>query len=115
LVCAEGGRLLSGEPLSEAVEACLGLGPLAILVNCLPAAFVGACLPVLRNSDLPFGVYPNLGVPDLATGFRRSDDCAPDEFAALAESWIRAGAQLVGGCCGTTPAHIAAIARRLGA
>ncbi|HME73294.1 MAG TPA: homocysteine S-methyltransferase family protein [Myxococcota bacterium] len=112
-VCAAGGRLLSGEPLSEAVAACVELGPLAVLVNCLPAGFVSACLPALRSSGLPFGVYPNLGAPDAVSGFRRSDDCAPEQFATLAESWLAAGARLVGGCCGTTPAHIAALARRL--
>ena len=112
-VCTEGGRLLSGEPLSEAVAACVELGPLAVLVNCLPPRCVAACLPALRSSGLPFGVYPNLGAPDAVSDFRRSDDCAPEQFAMLAASWIGAGARLVGGCCGTTPAHIAAIARRL--
>jgi len=111
--CADGGRLLSGEPLSEAVAACVELGPLAVLVNCLPPGWVVDCLPALQSSDLPFGVYPNLGAPDAVTGFRRSDDLAPEPFATLAQSWIAAGARLVGGCCGTTPAHIAAIARRL--
>jgi len=112
-VCGEGGRLLSGEPLSAAVAACVGLDPLAVLANCLPPGLVQACLPALRGSGLPFGVYPNLGVPEHGTGSRRSDACAPEQFATLAEAWIAAGAQLVGGCCGTTPAHIAAIARRI--
>jgi S-methylmethionine-dependent homocysteine/selenocysteine methylase len=113
-VCAAGGRLLSGEPLSAAVAACVGFAPLAVLVNCLPARFVPACLPALRSAGLPFGVYPNLGAPDAAGDFR-GDHCLPDAFATFAESWIAAGARLVGGCCGTTPAHIAAIARRLAA
>jgi S-methylmethionine-dependent homocysteine/selenocysteine methylase len=112
-VCAQGGRLLSGEPLAEAVAACVELGPLAVLVNCLPPGWVDACLPALRSSGLPFGVYPNLGALDPASGLRRSDAFGPDEFALLAESWVAAGARLVGGCCGTTPDHIAAIARRL--
>ena len=112
-VCAAGGRLLSGESLWEAVAACIAFGPLAVLVNCLPAGFVPACLPALRHSGLPFGVYPNLGGPEARGDVRRNADLLPDAFAALAESWIAEGARLVGGCCGTTPAHIAAIARRL--
>jgi S-methylmethionine-dependent homocysteine/selenocysteine methylase len=113
-VCRADGRLLSGEPLAEAVSACVAFGPLAVLVNCLPAGSVPACLPALQRAGIPFGVYANLGAPDPTNGFRRSADCLPEEFAALAESWVVAGAKLVGGCCGTTPAHIAAIARRLG-
>jgi S-methylmethionine-dependent homocysteine/selenocysteine methylase len=112
-VCGDAGRLLSGEPLLEAVQAAVELGPLAVLVNCLPARSVSACLPALRSASLPFGVYANLGVPDAVAGFRTSDDCSPEQFARLALSWIGAGARLVGGCCGTTPAHIAAIAHAL--
>jgi S-methylmethionine-dependent homocysteine/selenocysteine methylase len=112
-VCGENARLLSGEPLSEALEACVELRPLAVLVNCLPPRLVPACLPVLRHSGIPFGVYPNLGAPGAASSPRRLDDCAPEEFAKLAASWIGGGARLVGGCCGTTPDHIAAVARRL--
>ena len=91
----------------------LALRPAALLVNCLPPANVAACLPVLAAAGLPFGCYANLGVPDDVTGFRRSDECSPEGFAECAAAWVAAGARLVGGCCGTTPDHIRAIARRL--
>jgi S-methylmethionine-dependent homocysteine/selenocysteine methylase len=81
-----------------------------VLVNCLPPGHVPACLPVLARCGVPFGVYANLGAPNDDTGFTRSDDTPPVAFAAHAARWMAAGAQLVGGCCGTTPAHVRAIA-----
>jgi S-methylmethionine-dependent homocysteine/selenocysteine methylase len=112
-VCWQGATLLSGEPLSDAVQAVQALRPAALLVNCLPASNVMACLPVLAGAGLPFGAYANLGAPDDATGFRRSESLSPTDFAAAAAAWVGAGARLVGGCCGTTPAHIEAIRKRV--
>jgi S-methylmethionine-dependent homocysteine/selenocysteine methylase len=109
-VCGAGARLLSGETLASAVEAVAPLAPLAVLVNCLPPRAVDACLPVLAASGLPFGAYANLGRPGDEGGFTRSDDCLPEEFAAFGARWIERGARAVGGCCGTTPAHLRALA-----
>jgi S-methylmethionine-dependent homocysteine/selenocysteine methylase len=94
-------RLLSGEPLDEAIDAVAELGPLAVGVNCLPLAAVPACLPVLRRSVLPFIVYANL----IGPGAERT----PQEYARAAAGWIEAGARVVGGCCGTRPDHIRAL------
>ena len=110
--CGSSARLLSGESLRDAIRAVAPLEPLAVLVNCLPPSAVAACLPVLREGGLPFGVYANLGEP-AGDGSRRSEDMLPERFADTAEHWMRAGARLVGGCCGTTPEHIAALAARL--
>lgn len=104
------GRLLSGEPLAEALEAVAPLDPLLVGVNCLPPRVVPACLPALRAARLPFGVFANLGAPLDARGLRRTDDATPAVFARHAEAWVVAGARAVGGCCGTTPAHLAAVA-----
>ena len=82
-------------------------------MNCLPPSNAMACLAVLAGAGLPFGVYANLGAPDDTTGFRRSESISPRGFAASAAEWVAAGARLVGGCCGTTPAHIEAIRRSL--
>jgi len=112
-VCWEGATLLSGERLADAVLAVRTLRPAALLVNCLPPSNVMACLEVLAGAGLPFGVYANLGAPDDATGFRRSEEVTPLRFAAAAAEWVAAGARLVGGCCGTTPAHIEAIRQSL--
>jgi homocysteine S-methyltransferase len=104
---------LSGEALAEAIDCVLPHSPRAVLVNCLPPSAVDACLPVLRKSGIAFGVYANLGEPDSELGFERREDCDPSEFEAYVAGWISQGARLVGGCCGTTPHHIRAIARAL--
>ncbi len=97
----EPARLLSGEPLGEAIDAIAGLGPLAVGVNCLPPRAVPPCLGDLQRSGLPFLVYANL----IGPGEERS----PAEYAGCATDWIRAGARIVGGCCGTRPEHIRAL------
>jgi S-methylmethionine-dependent homocysteine/selenocysteine methylase len=113
-VCWEGARLLSGEPLERAAQRVAADGAQAVGVNCLPPANVAACLPALASAGLPFGVHANLGVPDPVSGFSRSPASGPEAFAAHVAGWCEAGARIVGGCCGTTPAHLQAAARRLG-
>src|SRR5262249_42704594 len=58
-------------------------------------------------SDLPLGVYPNLGY-FTDTGWRFDPGVGGDEYARMALAWREEGAQIVGGCCGTRPDHIAA-------
>jgi S-methylmethionine-dependent homocysteine/selenocysteine methylase len=110
-VCWRGPELLSGEPLAQAVALAEAQGAAAVLVNCLPPSNVAACLPVLAGSSLPFGVYANLGAP--LAGGGRNEDCTPEAFADHVAAWLEAGARIVGGCCGTTPAHVAAAAQLL--
>ncbi len=112
-VCGPGAALLSGEPLALALARLAPEEPAALLVNCLPPSAVEPCLGPLSASGLPFGVYPNLGAPAPGASGGRSEELSPEELARRAESWVRAGARLVGGCCGTQPAHIRAIASRL--
>lgn len=112
-VCGPGARLLSGEPLASGVEAVARAGALAVLVNCLPIADVAPCLPVLAASGLPFGVYANLGAPKTPAGEGWQADAPPEAFADAGQTWVAAGARLVGGCCGTRPDHVRALARRL--
>jgi len=113
--CWTGARLLSREPLEEAIEAVRDSRPAAVLVNCLPPANVAACLRVLAACGMPFGVYPNLGTPvDSPDGdavFAHNDDHTPAELALRARDWIATGARVIGGCCGTTPDHVAALAQ----
>jgi len=84
----------------------MGIGALAI--NCLPPDHVTGMLAWLRDfTDLPLGVYPNLGYLS-AVGWRHEAGVSPDEYAALALRWREEGAQIVGGCCGVGPEQIAA-------
>jgi S-methylmethionine-dependent homocysteine/selenocysteine methylase len=111
--CDATARLASGEPLGEALRAVAPLAPDLVGVNCLPPAHVAAALPILRASGLLFAVYANLGAPIAGERRARSHDASPDDYAAHAAGWLAAGARGVGGCCGTTPAHVQAIAARL--
>jgi S-methylmethionine-dependent homocysteine/selenocysteine methylase len=114
-VCGEGARLLSGEPLAAGLAAVAASGPLAVGVNCLAPSLLEPCLELLAAAGLPFFVYPNLGSPDPVRGFAPREDCPPEAFAALARTWIEAGAAMIGGCCGTRPEHVRALARAAGA
>jgi len=107
-VCDGAARLLSGEPLADAIAAVLPFEPDLVGVNCMPPPHVRTALPALQCAGRPFAVWANLGAPD--TSGARTHDATPAEFASHALAWIDAGARLVGGCCGTTPDHIGAIA-----
>jgi S-methylmethionine-dependent homocysteine/selenocysteine methylase len=111
-VCGAEARLLSGEPLAEALDAVAPFAPLAVGVNCLPPDAVAPCLAPLRRCGRPFLVYANLGAPGAPLPAAPAD-ASPEAYAAHALAWVRAGAACVGGCCGTTPAHVAALRRRL--
>lgn len=106
------GRLLSGESLADAARAILPHGPTALLINCLPAPAAAQLLPQLRAAapDLPLGVYANTA--QLQPDGRWTDTPATDPaiYARHAADWLAAGAKIIGGCCGATPAHIAALA-----
>ncbi len=85
----------------------MGVGALAI--NCLPPDHVTGMLAWLRDfTDLPLGVYPNLGYLSAAGWRHDSAPTPPDQYAALALRWREEGAQIVGGCCGVGPDQIAA-------
>ena len=100
------------QPAESGGERVVPLQPDALLVNCLPPSRVPACLAPLRETGRPFGAYANLGAPDTsATG--RTEYQTPAQLAAHARAWRRAGATLLGGCCGTTPAHVRSLATAL--
>jgi S-methylmethionine-dependent homocysteine/selenocysteine methylase/SAM-dependent methyltransferase len=105
--------LPEGDAFGHAARRFEELGVGALLINCLPVEHVPGMLSWLRDfTALPLGVYPNLG--HLAGPLWRFDDeTGPEEYAALAASWRAEGAQIVGGCCGTTPNHIEEVARAL--
>lgn len=107
----ETARLLSGEPLADAVRATEPLDPAAILINCAPVAMVDGLLCALRAAtDRPTGAYGNVGHVDDRVGWTLTDAVTPDDYALAARTWRERGASIIGGCCGTTPDHIAALA-----
>ena len=83
----------------------------ALLINCLPVKHVDGMVSWLRDfTDLPLGVYPNLG-RYLDPGWKFDEAVEPEDYASMAKSWREEGAQIVGGCCGVTPEHIGAVKR----
>jgi methionine synthase I (cobalamin-dependent) len=60
-------------------------------------------------AEMPFAVYPTAGNPRREGG-RLDYDVTPESFSAFVPDSVAKGARLLGGCCGTTPAHIAALA-----
>lgn len=86
----------------------MGVG--ALLINCLPVDHVPGIVSWLRDfTELPLGIYPNLGHL-VGSLWRFDEQIGPERYAELALLWREEGAQIIGGCCGTTPEHIAALA-----
>lgn len=89
------------------------IGVQALLINCLPPDHVPGMLPWLRDfTDLPLGVYPNLGY-HTNDGWSFDRSVGPEDYAKLCAGWVDEGAQIVGGCCGVGPEHVAAVVREV--
>jgi S-methylmethionine-dependent homocysteine/selenocysteine methylase len=113
IVPNETGALFSGETLAEACAALEGLAPDAVLVNCAPPPDIAAGLAELvRHATTPIGAYPHIGRFD-PPEWLFTDEYPPQDYLAVAREWVATGARVVGGCCGTTPEHIALLAREL--
>ncbi len=102
--------LLGGDSLRDAVQAVLRVKPAALLVNCIPVAQTFEAVLALRHAvgsaPVRLGAYANAGHVEEA-GWSMTHGVTPEAYAQAAMSWLAAGASIVGGCCGTTPAHIA--------
>ncbi len=110
------GRILSGQTVGAFWHSVRHARPLAVGLNCaLGAALMRPYIEELAKiaDDTFISCYPNAGLPNpmSETGF----DETPEITAGLMEDFARAGfLNIAGGCCGTTPEHIALIASRVG-
>ena len=110
------GRILSGQTVGAFWHSVRHARPLAVGLNCaLGAALMRPYIEELGKvaADTWISCYPNAGLPNpmSETGF----DETPDITASLLEEFARSGfLNMAGGCCGTTPEHIAQIAQRVG-
>ena len=105
-VCNKEGELLSGESLSDAARELLPLGLSAIGVNCGPTPYLAKPLIELHTAcgkDFPLIAYGNIGYADEKVGWVNTDSENPTAYCEHARQWP---ARIIGGCCGTTPAHI---------
>ncbi|MCZ6695406.1 MAG: homocysteine S-methyltransferase family protein [Acidobacteria bacterium] len=111
-------RLLSGETLAEVLPEILDVGGKrlrAILLNCAPPETLEEVYPNLAGlvTDRPTGLYAHLGAPDEVNGWTLPEHHEPDRYADWILACLAQGARIVGGCCGTTVEHIAALYRRI--
>lgn len=109
----ETGRTFTGCPVSAMAMTLEGLQADAIGINC--SLGPTEMLPMIRElsewTTLPMIVKPNAGLPDPVTG---AYHVLPEEFARCLAVFADCGVQFFGGCCGTTPAYIAALRQVLG-
>jgi 5-methyltetrahydrofolate--homocysteine methyltransferase len=108
-------RTVMGVSPRQAAEALGPLGLLAIGANCgegveVVVTVLGEMHAVLPA--VPLIAKPNAGLPRLVQG-QTVYDLGPEEFAACAPDLVAQGARVIGGCCGSSPAHIAALAAKL--
>ena len=114
-------RLRSGETVGEALAALDGLPVEAVLFNCCPPEAISAGLGQLLADGRLTGGYANGFTPipkkfvlgETVDMIGKRTDLEPPAYAHHVMGWVGQGARIVGGCCETTPAHIAEMARRI--
>ena len=110
----EDGKLLTGADVECVVAILEGLHVDALGLNCGfgPDKMLPFVKRLAAATSLPIAVKPNAGLPKIEGG-KTIFTVGPDEFAADVAALVKAGASIVGGCCGSTPAHIAAVRQAL--
>ena len=108
------GRTLYGTPPEAAVVVLQSLGVDVIGINCStgPMEMIEPVKIMAEYATIPILAKPNAGLPELVDGetvYRMT----PEEFAEAGAALVEAGAAIVGGCCGTTPEHIAALTAKV--
>ena len=111
LAFLEGGRSGDGSSVESFCQAMEEAGADMIGANCGagPLELLKVIKRLASLTDKPVSAYANSGFPEYLDG-RYIYRATPDYFAAMAREMVAAGANLVGGCCGTTPDHIKALA-----
>ncbi len=101
---------MMGASPADAVAALSELGVSSFGANCGvgPADYVNVAKLYRQATDAPIWIKANAGLPEMVDGTPRFP-MGPDEFAGYVPALVDAGATFVGGCCGTTPEHIAAV------
>ncbi|MDY6873574.1 MAG: homocysteine S-methyltransferase family protein [Chloroflexota bacterium] len=119
LVCSfsydRGTRTMMGIGPEAMAEAISALDVDVLGINCGRSLDENAqALAQLRPAtDKPIWFKPNAGLPEVDEDGKPAYSVTPKKMGSLAPEWVATGAQLVGGCCGTSPAHLAEIARAI--
>ena len=121
----EPNRLRSGESLTDCIELLISFDPLGILANCCLPERITDAMPSLVDSGATYvGGYGNAfscvpkdwlldGNKSTDGSLQMRDDLTPSFYADFAMNWLDNGANIVGGCCGTTAQHVHSISSRL--
>jgi homocysteine S-methyltransferase len=114
LAFLEGGRSGDGSSVESFCQAMESVGADIIGANCGagPLELLKVIKRMAALTDKPISAYANSGFPEYLDG-RYIYRATPGYFAAMAREMVAAGANLVGGCCGTTPDHIRALGRAI--
>jgi methionine synthase / methylenetetrahydrofolate reductase(NADPH) len=112
---AEDGRTLGGETPREVATVLSGLPIVMLGTNCTlgPQGVLSVVEALVPHTELPVSAQPNAGLPRRVAGRRFEYNVDGAYFARYARRLVEAGATLVGGCCGTTPAQIQAAAAEI--
>lgn len=107
-------KILSGESILDAISTSYKYGASCILLNCNPLELTLDSLSLLsENVECDWGIYPNLGKglpsPDGKISKLESDE----DFLELIKTAVDKGANVIGGCCGSSPRHISIISKYL--
>lgn len=105
------GRMLVGSEIGAALTAISAMGPDVFGINCAtgPAEMQEHLRYLSENASMPISVLPNAGLPSIVDG-RTHYDLTPEELAKFHHHHVHdLGVGIVGGCCGTTPAHLKAV------
>ena len=117
LVCSfsydRGKRTMMGVSPTQAARQLADLGTDLIGINCGRSLEENLqnMVELRQATSLPIWFKPNAGLPQIDENNRTSYSLTPGEMGALGPVWLEAGAQVVGGCCGTSPEHLAHIAQ----
>ena len=109
----ERGKLLTGADVPSVVAMLEGLRIDALGINCGmgPEQMLPILEQIMKYSSVPVIVKPNAGLPKQKDG-ETYYDVSPEEFASVMRHVVDLGAVVIGGCCGTTPAHIAEMVKQ---
>ncbi len=110
LIFDERGKLLTGGDVPSVVALLEGLRVDALGINCGmgPEQMLPILQEIAKYTSLPIIVKPNAGLPKQKDG-QTYYDVTPEKFASALQEIVKNGACIIGGCCGTTPAHIRAM------
>jgi len=110
---AENGRTLMGEDPDTVLSALEDLKIDALGANCSvgPDSLLPVAEKISLKAHLPLIFQPNAGQPQLKNG-RTGYPVLPEQFSDWMEKFVELGVKIIGGCCGTTPAHLKAIVSR---